>query len=75
MGRGLYNQNEGNEHNPNSFTEHLTDNGTVEGAAVKRLKRASLSRIPAILDELAAEGHSKSRRDAMLSQAMHGRRF
>tara|TARA_Y100000310_G_scaffold91334_1_gene88677 strand:+ start:3057 stop:3299 length:243 start_codon:yes stop_codon:yes gene_type:complete len=72
--RGLYNQAEGNETNPNAFAERLVDNEAVEGPEVKRLnaaaKRQDWAAIERITTELKVKGWSQSRIDSVLRQAM-----
>lgn len=79
--RGLYGQAEGNERRSNfeQFGDRLADNQIVEGTHVATMRRmvgeGKLGDVAKYLDRLKGEGHSKLRRDSMLSRAMAGQRL
>jgi len=77
--RGLYGQSEGNETNPNSFSEHCADNDVVEGQDVATMKSMVKGKRWDALTEyvvkLRAQGWSQKRIDAAISRAGCGVRL
>ena len=79
MGRGLYNQSEGNEKNPQSFAIHCSENQLVEGAEVATLRRMFTERkfdaFNAKIETMRKAGWSHSRINVVVTGATCGVRI
>lgn len=81
MGKGLYNQLQGNEYRQSSqvFDERLKDNHIVEGNEIATLKRMAKDKnwtsFNSFIEKLKLQGWNKSRIDSIVTCAMSGIRL